>query len=352
MSNELVVKKNTPLSPKLKEDKDLLAYYEIPELMDEISKRNKIDLLNCLACAATTLDSVNQASHAEGFFVHVPEGLRKLINEGKAHFDNSSKTPGELSPNIRLNGSKTINGQATIYKGIDTQKLTGSLSNLAMMAMMQGIMAKLDNIGEMTEDILQGQHDDRVSKILSAFKAYSDLYFTFTSDDELKMTADNAYSQIQSGLSALLFELDRKRKKLLQAPKNRLQVAYHAFFSANNFSKKYQKIYNEFLYDLRLYSRFIILSDIILGSKGASPDVVIRNHKIFNEYCHDKLTPEFQNNMAFLMNQQDPGLNGILNYNTSVNIGIQQLQNSPLKIECEHKDVILLNAIDNESNKY
>ena len=343
MTNDLVLKTESSLPKKLDEEKDILSYYGIPGFMDEIVKKNKTDMLNCLACAAGTVDALNQASHAEGFFVHIPEGMRKLINEGKAHFDKSNKNPGEFSPNIRLNGSKTIDGQATIYKDYDSQKLTGSLSNLAMMAMMQGIMVKLDDIGEMTQDMLQGQHDDRVSKITGAFKSFSDLYFTFTSDDELKLQANDAYSKMQEGLNALHYELDRKRMKLLHAPKKQYQVILYAFTPFRNMSKKYQKIYKEFLYDLRLYCRLIIMSDIVLGCKGATADVIIRNHKLFNDYCKDKLSPSFQSNISFLMDEEDTGLKGILNYNASVNMGIEQLKNSPLLIECDKKDVKLLN---------
>lgn len=343
MADDLVLKNNSSLPKKLDEEKDILSYYGIPGFMDEIVKRNKTDMLNCLACAAVTVDSINQASHAEGFFVHIPEGLRKLINEGKAHFDKSNKNPGEFSPNIRINGSKTIDGQATIYNDFDSQKLTSSISNLAMMAMMQGVMVKLDDIGEMTQDLLEGQHDDRVSKITGAFKSFSDLYFTFTSDDELKFQANNAYSKMQEGLNALHYELDKKRRKLLHAPKNNFQVTLYALTPFINWSKKYQKLYNEFLYDLRLYSRLIIMSDIVLGCKGATADVIIRNHKPFNDYCNDKLSQSFQKNISFLMHKEDTGLKGILNFNESLNGGIEQLKCSPLKIECDNKDVKLLN---------
>lgn len=343
MADDLVLKNNSSLPKKLDEEKDILSYYGIPGFMDEIVKRNKTEMLNCLACAAGTVDALNQASHAEGFFVHIPEGMRKLINEGKAHFDKSNKNPGEFSPNIRINGSKTIDGQATIYKDLDSQKLTGSISNLAMMAMMQGVMVKLDDIGEMTQDLLEGQHDDRVSKITGAFKSFSDLYFTFTSDDELKFQANNAYSKMQEGLNALHYELDKKRRKLLHAPKNNFQVTLYALTPFINMSKKYQKLYNEFLYDLRLYSRLIIMSDIVLGCKGATADVIIRNHKPFNDYCNDKLSQSFQKDISFLMDEEDTGLNGILNFNASINKGIEQLKSSPLKIECDNKDVKLIN---------
>ena len=343
MADDLVLKNNSSLPKKLDEEKDILSYYGIPGFMDEIVKRNKTDMLNCLACAAVTVDSINQASHAEGFFVHIPEGLRKLINEGKAHFDKSNKNPGEFSPNIRINGSKTIDGQATIYNDFDSQKLTSSISNLAMMAMMQGVMVKLDEIGEMGQDLLQGQHDDRVSKILGAFKSFSDLYFTITSDVELQIRAGNANDQIQEGLTALHHEMDAKRKKLLHAPKNNFQVVLKALIPWRNTSKKYQKIYEDFLYDLRLYCRLIIMSDIVLGCKGATADVIIRSHKPFNDYCNDKLSLSFQKNISFLMHKEDTGLKGILNFNESLNRGIEQLKCSPLKIECDNKDVKLLN---------
>jgi hypothetical protein len=53
------------------------------------------------------------------------------------------------------------------------------------------------------------------------------------------------------------------------------------------------------------------------------------------------------------MHQEDTGLNGILNYNESVNKGIEQLKNSPLIIECNNKDVKLLFVhFDEDTQKF
>ena len=138
MKNELIAKQRTQLSQSSSNKKqDILAIYGVPEMLDKITQKERSNLLNSISCGTVFINSLNEVSHAEDFIVEIPSGLRKLIEEGKATFDSSSKSPGSYTPNIRVKGENGIAGQATITKGTDDLALTRSLSNLAMMGMVQ-----------------------------------------------------------------------------------------------------------------------------------------------------------------------------------------------------------------------
>lgn len=138
-----------------------------------------------------------------------------------------------------------------------------------MMAMVQSILEKLETIEEKIEDIKQGQKNDRVGTIIGYFKAFMDLYPTFKSADEMNIAANSAYMGMQSGLSKLHLQIDEERKKLSGAPSNHFQTLLKSI--TNPFSNKavyYQKCYEDYVYDIQLYNRLILLSDIILYLKG------------------------------------------------------------------------------------
>ncbi|MDN0070882.1 hypothetical protein QVN97_02510 [Bacteroides caecigallinarum] len=345
MNDKLVVKEKTTLSKSVSQSNDLLVYYGIPEFIDEISKSNRTNIMNSLECGTIILDALNQISDSQDFVVEIPQELRQMINEGKAHFDDSHKSQGKYTPNIRIKGEKGIKGQACIGKNSNTKKITGSMSSLAMMAMIQSVIAKLDDVCEFVQDILKGQQYDRISKVIGSFKAFVDLYPYFKSEDEMQNFANVVNLDMQQGLSAIHQSLDNKIKKLSQAPKNNFQVFYReAFrFTTTTSVSKYREIYKEFIYEMRLYSRLIILSDIILGCKGLPPTAISQNHKSFNDYCDNNLTTHFLSSMEFLIDTHETGLREILEFNKSLALGINQLEKSPMNIECNRQEIKYLN---------
>lgn len=340
MNNTLIVKKTTTLCNKLYHSNDMLIYYGIPGFIDEISKINRKNILNNLSCSAIIFDALNQTSNTEEFVIEIPTQLRQLINEGKAQFDDSNKKPGYYTPNIRIKGQKGIKGQIYLTKQNNLEKFTGALSSLAMMAMVQDAMLKLNQVCESTKDILKGQLNDRISNVIGPYKAFIDMYKYFKTDEEMRYSANNVYINMQQGLSAIHLDLNEKMRKLADVPQNNFQVFYKEIFRTfDNKIEYYRQIYSDFIYEIKLYMRLIILSDIILGCKGLDAKAIYNNHKPFSYYCKDNLTPKFLKNMKFLTNTDDPGLQEILNFNASITEGTILLEQSSIDIECSKKEI-------------
>ena len=310
--------------------------------------------LNNISCGTVFINSLNEVSHAEDFIVEIPSGLRKLLKEGKATFDMSSKSPGSYTPNIRIKGENGIAGQATITKGTNDLAITRSLSNLAMMGMVQSVLAKLDTIDEKLDEIIIGQKNDRIGEVIGHFKGFMDLYPSINSVDELRNAANQAYMEIHSGLTKIHLQIDEYRKKLEKAPKNHLIAFWKGFcHPMTKTISKYQEAYSNYIYDLQLYNRLILLSDVLLYLKG-DYEAMERNHMAMNKYCHEYMDDSFIKKMMFLTNGHITGIINIQNHMKALNEAINGYWDKNLIIECSHKEVKLINSInpnDYESNK-
>lgn len=217
-----------------------------------------------------------------------------MLKLGKASFDKSGKNLGGFTPNIRIKGESGIKGQATIVQKSDSQVITQSISNLAMMAMVQSVLEKLNVIERKVEDIKRGQKDDRIGSIIGHFKGFMDLYPTFKTSEELNYAATIAYMNMQSGLAKLHLQIEEERKKLNEAPANNWQAFWKSITNPfHNESERYQKCYEDYVYDIQLYNRLILLSDIVLHLKGDN-EAIARNHKIMVNYCNSHIDCSFK----------------------------------------------------------
>ena len=93
---QIIVKEKTKIAPNSHKE-DILTLYGVPECLDRITEKEKLNLLNMLDCGAIAADSLNRIAHSEGFFVEIPKGLRDALKSGKAALDKSSKNPGSLA---------------------------------------------------------------------------------------------------------------------------------------------------------------------------------------------------------------------------------------------------------------
>lgn len=344
MNNTLVVNSKTVIASSEAKEKDILDYYGIPAILDRFVEKDKKDVLNSLCCGTMVVDALNQIAHAEDFIVEIPKGLRKKLETGEAVFDTSSKTPGSNTPNIRLKGGKEIVGQATITKKTDSLALTKSLSDLAMMAMVQKILYKIDVLDEKVEDLKKGQINNRVGKIIGSFKSFMDLYPTFNNTEELNYNANSTYRAMQEGLSQIHLYINEVREKLNKAPTNNFKVFWHGIIHPfRSDIDKYRKLYNEYIISIQLYNRLSLLSDVILHLKNAG-NAMCSNHKTMYDYCNQQLTDSFKNNMKFLLNREPIELDRIHEYNVKLDKILKEVQNMDLVIECKQEDVKLLNT--------
>lgn len=350
MPKELVVKPTTEIATQTSK-RDILSLYGVPEMLDRIVKKEKNNLFENLCCGTIVLDSLNKVAHSKDFIVEIPGGFREMLNAGKAAFDKSTKNLGGFTPNIRIKGESGIKGQATIVQKADTQAITQSMSNLAMMAMVQSVLEKLDVIEEKVEEIKMGQKDDRIGCVIGHFKGFMDLYPTFKSSEELNIAATMAYMNMQSGLSQLHLQIDNNRKKLNGAPSNDWQTLWNSItHPRSNEAEHYQKCYQDYVYDIQLYNRLILLSDVVLYLKGDN-DIIKKNHKIMDDYCNLYIDESFVDKMKYLMADNIEDITNILDYNRNLSLALDGILAKDMKIECKQSDVKLIRVKKDEENE-
>ena len=348
MSQELIVKPQTEVAVHAKKT-DILSLYGVPAMLDQIVKKEKENLLNNIYCGTVIVDFLNKLSHSEDFLVEIPSRLREMLKSGKAIFDKSNKSPGGFTPNIRIKGKSGINGQAIIVQKTDLQAITQSISNLAMMAMIQSVLEKLDAIEEKVESIKKGQKDDRIGSIIGHFKGFMDLYPTFKTPEELNSVANNVYINMQSGLAKLHLQIEEERRKLDGAPVNSWQSFWKSItHPLRNESERYQKCYEDYVYDIQLYNRLALLSDVVLHLKGEN-EAIARNHKIMVNYCSLYIDGSFKKNMDFLMAKKTSGIKEIHSYNKNLDLAIKGVLAKDMCIECKQEDIKYLNFKEHES---
>ena len=341
MANELIVRPKTEIATQAKEV-DILTFYEVPGMLDQIVKKGKKELLNKLNCGAVIMDSLNKISDSEAFFVEIPKELHEMLKSGEAVFDNSGKNPGAFTPNIRIKGEAGIKGQATIVQKTDSQAVSQSLANLAMMAMVQSVLEKLDVIEAKVEEIKQGQENDRIASIVGAFKGFMDQYSTFKTEEEMRTVAGTTYEDMQKGLAQLHFQIDKDRKKLKNAPTNNWQAFWKSItHPLHNESERYQKCYEDYVYDIQLYNRLFLLSDIVLYLKG--DENIAKNHAPMFNYCNQYLDKSFQDKMNYLMAGKTMAITNILEYNKKLKLAFEGVLVEGVSIECKKEDVKYLN---------
>lgn len=337
MDKGIAVKNKTELSPVCQKQ-DILALYGVPSMLDEIAKKEKDNLFSMLTPSFVLADSLNEISHAGGFVVNIPKGMEDALRSGVAHLDKSSKDIGAFTPNIRINGETGIKGQLTISNGVDSQAVMHSLSNLAMMAMLQNVLSKLDDLEEKQNEILKGQENDRIGSIIGAYKAFKDLVNN-KDQDSIKTLGESCYKDIQEGLAQLNLQIEEERKKLANMPSTYWQVFIKSFFSTHTVLKP--EIYEKFVYDIQLYCRLLLLSDVVALRIGKG-DTIPKNHEVIEEYCSQHLSVKFQKHMKFLTNGHVAALDKINRFNqycSSILIAISQ---NGISIECKPEDIKLL----------
>ena len=348
MANELIVKPKTIVGTQTKK-KDVLSFYGVPEMLDEIVEKEKITLLNSLSCGTVVMDSLNRLFHAEDFIVEIPSGLRKMLQNGKATFDKSMQNPGAFTPNIKIEGRYA--GQAFIVRKSDPLAVTQSMSNLAMMAMIQSVLSKLDVIENKIEEVEQGQKNDRIGQIIGSFKSFVDLFPSFKTPEELVNAANATYLAMQGGMAQLHLQIDRERKKLDNAPKNFWQALWNGFrHPFHNDAALYQKSYEDFVYDMQLYNRLILLSDIVLHLKG-DDKTIERNHSVIDEYCNEYLDLAFRKTMDYLMQGKTTAISNMLEYNINVRLALKGVPMDDLFLDCDKEDVKYLNFTQDGSKE-
>lgn len=338
MSEELIVKVKTEmLQDTLK--RDVLSLYGVP-MLDKIVEKERKNLLSHLCCEVGLFSFLKDISDSDKFIVEIPSHLREMLKSGQAVFDKSSKISGAYTPNIRISGESGIKGQAYIVK---ESNIMPSLSNLVMMAMLQNVIEKLEVIEEKIENVIQGQKNDRIGLIIGHFKGFMDLYPSFKTEEERNNAANLAYSNMQEGLAKLHLQIEEEQKELNDAPSNHFDTILKALFAfTKNEAEYYQKCYKNYIWDIQLYNRLILLSDIILCLKG-NDELISKNHEKMIAYCTQCIDDDFIKKMDYLTNHSAEEICNIIEYNKSLEVTLNECKVQNIKIECTKDDVKYLN---------
>lgn len=310
----------------------------MPQKIDTFINKEKSNFLDNFIHDGAQIGAIGSELYnifnSKDLIVEIPGQLKDLLKSGEACFDASKIVEGNFSPNIRKRGQNGIAGQITLKEGIDGKTIANSLTNLAMIAMLQSILSKLDCIEENIEDIKNGQLNDRIGLVIGSFKSFCDLYSTFKSQNELREVANNVYQDMQIGLGQIHLQIENERQNLQKAPANNMQAL---IFAVKNVFKsgaidRYRRQYLDYIYHLNIYHRLIILSDMILIAKGDS-NVMNRNHEVITRYISDYLDEKFNHRMKYLLNREPQELNFLTNLKDNISSSLLEMPDSNLKIE-------------------
>ena len=343
MSKELIVRAKTSIVEAC-DKQDILEFYGVPRAIDTFVGKEKDSFLNSFECGAVLADEIKKMSGDCHFIVEIPGELQKAMKKGKASFIDSVKSPGSYSPNIKVDGQNGIGGQITL-KQANPQELSATLSNLAMLAMVQSILEKMDLLESKIDKIQEGQQNDRIGLVIGPFKAFADLFPTIHSKDELVHQANSAYLQMQTGLAQLHLQIDSERKELEKAPQNVWQTIVESIWHWGRDSIGfYQKQYHKYIYDFQLYVRLLLLSDIVLFLKGDT-EAIARNHNVIEKYTNQYLDSSFKKAMNFLTDHKAQGIESVQKL-TEMLPCIQDVQGEDtLQIEYQHKELVNLKSV-------
>lgn len=340
MDNQLIVYNESKIAIKSSK-KDILEIYGVPSLLDDIIKKEKSNLVENLAVAGVLMDAINKIGGAKEYVVEIPSALKKLLKNGKATFDKSKKIEGHFTPNIRIKGENGINTQVTLSENTDINSIGDATTNLAMMAMLQSILAKLEAVEESLEDIKKGQMNDRIGEVIGSFRSLVTLYPTFKTNEEKNVSINNHYQSMSIGLAQINLYIDEIRKKIDKFPGNNLKLFWYFLrHPGSSVESDFIKTYNDYLIALQVYHRLLLMSDMILFLKG-DRQAIKNNHIIIDDYCNMHLDNEFSDKMKFITNNKIDILNDFLRYRENLNESLRMESNQDLKISYTQQEIRL-----------
>lgn len=299
----LVVKKETSIADY--QNKDFLDLYNISEPFTKYTSQIRSDLIQNILTTAAETNALTNLLNCNSYTIEISEGLQQMLKEGKAYFGKSSKVPGNFTPNIHIVGEGGVKQQITISKGNDFSKITNGISQLAMIGLVQSMSSELADINEKLDLILTNIENDRIGRIIGPFKGFID--GTYKTEEERRIAANTANIEIQTGLTQLLEQIDTERKLLETAPNNEKQFVWSTikwFFKKpfKNMTIEYQNNLSKLTYHINLYSKLILLSDLVIFQKDNELETIKTNHQPFHKFCTQYLDKEFTDKMKFINN--------------------------------------------------
>lgn len=271
-----------------------LQDFSISVIIDDFAETTRSRTLDLMGISSASIDAINQIKNSKSFLVEIPKQFIEGIKNGDFKFDKSSKIKGNFTPNIRdVNGN--LVGQATISEGVNPTVVTSSIMNMAMMSMLAEVSHKLDMMDEKLDEILTGQHQDRIAEVISGFQSFYLAFKSSKDPNELRQRAFIAYNTINEGITKLHFEFDSKCKILNRAPKNDFQ----SFIKGISRVKKDKNRYYQLESDLKLYYQLHTLLEIVAiyaFDEESTYDV----HRPISNMINRLFDDQFIRNMAYI----------------------------------------------------
>lgn len=299
MGNELTLRN----LDKYKRPQNVFTDFSLPFFNQELLKDEKNNFLRILCRSAIEADVIVQGLNVVKLEVIIPEALRNAMASGKAHFDKSNKIKGDYAPSIRMNDGSGIKGNVTLRPEFDPSAISGCLANLSYMMMLEKVIDNLETIDSKLDNLLIGQKSDRFSKVIGPFISYYSRLSEYKSEEEKRNAANTALINMQQGLVSIHNVLEATDyQELLKAPKNGWQAFINELIH-NRLHKKrktfvYRKMYAQFVYDLTLYYKFILLKDVLQLTIGDSMSTIEKyNHVPFEELCKRLSSKDFLKKM-------------------------------------------------------
>lgn len=290
-SELIVVSKN-----ELKKTQTVFDDFSLPILVSDFQEDSRKNLISLFGVGSVAGDAANKTLHSGIYQVEIPGEFIDGLRCGKLKLDNSSKIQGNFTPNIR-DAEGNLVGQATIKEGVDSQIVTTSVMNVAMMTMLAEVSKKLDEMNETLEEIKTGQKNDRVAKAISGFEAF---YYAYKSDklspEEKRASAVSAFQQMDEGINQIHFDLEAQAKKISRrAPGSSLMAALYGIEGVTMERRRYDR----FEADLALYYQLRTLA-VMIASYAYGSDAAYNEHQKVTRFCERIFTDKFMCKVCYL----------------------------------------------------
>lgn len=345
MKNCLILKKETQLQKASQED--IFSYYKLGPAIDKIIAKQKTNFFSLFCGGASYENMLNKVNDYSRLTVEIPEKFNEAIKNGSVIWGDSKQIVGHYTPNIMQDGK--IVGQATLKQSTDMSKISDAVSNIAVMAMLQNIIGKLDVIDEKITEVLKNQKNDWIGDAIGAFVSFADLYPSFNSKEELNQHANHSYSQINTAMIKLFQHMIDLRKELDDCPCTTLQTIKSALFHpTRNIPEEMQVKYSELIGDIQVYNRLLLLKDYLLFIKQGADGTFTKPHQPYFEFCKKRLNDDaFKSTMAYINGRPVKEIDDIINIINKqrhiIENRLSEFQNKTINLEVTKKELLIAN---------
>lgn len=345
LSNGLAVKKTAETKiVSTNSPNGVFSDFSLPSLIYPVVSHEKRSILAML-CSSLELGSVVQKLKTKNLTLIIPAEFRDAVNNGTAYLGKSSLHPGGMTPNIYDDSGRII-GQGFVQEGMNVNAFGDVLNNVAVFAMLQTIVGKLDDLQKDVSLIKEGQKDDRLGKIIGSFKSYVVALPTFRTEEEKRNASFLVYCSISEGLYQMHFFLDRLCQNLQDSPENWwkhvLQAIKHPL---KNVAAEKEAVYNELVTNLYNFYNLLMLSDVVLLHRGASYSVLEENHKSIKAFYNRALDSVMEEKVHYLTGGNMDAFLNIKNLTTDSESQLKKVfayldkPDNPLEISFEQNEI-------------